>query len=126
MIIFGHQAIEAPRFRRVENREAIKTIPANEVVFFESSSDKDYALGRFCYEEEVAYAVQVNSLTELLIYAALGAKFAVLADFLQSYQKIAEHYLLDTKILTIIERESQIEEVAKLGIDGVVFSHFLG
>ncbi|MGD9596745.1 hypothetical protein [Wolinella succinogenes] len=125
MLIFGHPAIPAPRFRPIQGIDQIAAIPASEVVFFDASMDASRALGCHCHQEKVAYAVKIGRISELLLYANLGASYVILEDFLQSFQQIADHYLLDTKILVTIEKESQIEEVAKLGIDGVIFSHFL-
>jgi hypothetical protein len=38
-------------------------------------------------------------------------------------QNVAENYLFDAKILVLIEKEDEIEELALLGVDGVVFSN---
>ncbi|MDQ1268226.1 MAG: hypothetical protein QG560_869, partial [Campylobacterota bacterium] len=38
-------------------------------------------------------------------------------------QNVAESYLFDAKILVMIEDEDEIEELALLAIDGVIFSN---
>jgi hypothetical protein len=64
----------------------------------------------------------VNNITELVYASAFNASYCIVTQKLaKTAQKIAENYLFDTKILVHIENEDEIEEMALLGIDGVIF-----
>lgn len=119
MIIIGHKALQSPKFRAIQSIDDIdKTLP-NEVVFF--SDDLD--LARHCNECEIAYAVEIWRIVDLMIYANLGAKYIVIRrkKLARICQKLANEYFLDSKILLVVAGESGIEMGAKLGIDGVIF-----
>jgi hypothetical protein len=67
-------------------------------------------------------AIYVKNLTEVLYASSLGASYIVVEEALaKSAQNLADNYLFDAKILALIESESAIEELALLGVDGVVF-----
>ncbi len=56
----------------------------------------------------------------------LNAKYIITPrDILKELIKIAEYNLFDTKILVEI-REDEIEDMAKVGVDGVILSYGKG
>ncbi|MGP1580972.1 MAG: hypothetical protein ACTTH5_08165 [Wolinella sp.] len=144
MLIFGHEAIVCKRFAHVKSIEEIRATSADQIVYFYECDDMDFCLSKHCHKEKVPYAVRSDSLVRFLIYAQLQASF-VLVDsrvgnlmprdehFLEQerqspvkrIQTLADHYLLDTKVLLVIKEEREMELAAFLGIDGVIFSHFL-
>ena len=119
MIIIGHNALQSPKFRAIQSIDDIKKTSANELVFFSDS----FEIARHCNECEVAYAVEIKRVVELMIYANLGAKYIVIRrkKLARICQKLANEYFLDSKILLVVAGESGIEMGAKLGIDGVIF-----
>lgn len=123
MIIIGHNALQYPKFRAIKNISDIDKTLANEIVFF---SD-DFELAKHCNACEVAYAVEIKRIVDLLIYANLGAKYILIRSkkFAQICQKIANEYFLDTKILLVIKDDKGIESAAKKGIDGVIYENIL-
>ena len=123
MIIIGHKALQSPKFRAIQSVDDIKKTSANEVVFF---SD-DFDLAAHCKACEVAYAVEICRIVDLMIYANLGAKYIVIRrkKLARICQKLANEYFLDSKILLVVAGESGIEMGAKLGIDGVIFERVL-
>ena len=135
MLIFGHEAIACKRFAHVKSIEEIRATSADQIVYFYECDDMDFCLSKHCHKEKVPYAVRSDSLVRFLIYAQLQASFVLVAppvgiqDPEQSdakyLQTLADHYLLDTKVLLVIKEESEMELAAFLGIDGVIFSHFL-
>lgn len=148
MLIFGHQAIKCADFVRVKNIQEIASHDASKIVYFTESDDVDFGISKHCKTEKIPYAIMTNSPAKMLIYAQLQAGFILVdspakstpvaellqecknQDLLQSsplkkLQNIADHYLLDTKIILIIAHEQEIELAAFLGIDGVIFSDFL-
>ena len=119
MIIIGHKALQSPKFRAIKSIDDIKKTSANEVVFF--SDDLD--LAAHCKACEIAYAVEICRIVDLMIYANLGAKYIVIRrkKLARICQKLANEYFLDSKILLVVEDDSGIEMGAKLGIGGVIF-----
>lgn len=123
MIIMGYYPIVSESFSKISDIEGIDNTQG--LVWFDSSDDKMFFLSRFCLQNNVPYAVKIENIKDLLIYANLKAKYVLLQKSPEKYQKIAETYLLDTKILYIIEEIEEIEEIAKMGIDGVIFEQVL-
>lgn len=123
MIIIGYYAIASEKFSKIENLQDIDATQG--LVWFDSSDDKMHSLSRHCLQNTIPYAVKIDNIKDLLIYAGLGAKYVMLQKSPEKYQKIAEDYMLDTKILYIIEEIEEIEEIAKMGVDGVIFEQHL-
>lgn len=72
----------------------------------------------------VKTALHVKNITEILYASSLGASYIIIEkELAKTAQNIAENYLFDAKILALIEDEDEIEELALLGVDGVIFSN---
>lgn len=123
MIIIGHEMIRYEEFSQVFDIKDIEST-AN-LVWFENLGDKGLEIARFCQDNEVEYALKIDNLTDLMLYGALGAKYVMIEGDGVEYQRVANEYLLDTKILVLIDEVSQIEKIARLGIDGVIFKRVL-
>ena len=119
MIIIGHKALQSPKFRAIQSIDDIKKTSANEPLLFSDNFD----LAAHCKACEIAYAVEIWRIVDLMIYANLGAKYIVIRrkKLARICQKLANEYFLDSKILLVIKDEKGIEMGAKLGIDGVIF-----
>lgn len=123
MIIIGHKALKSLQFRAIQNIKSIDKTFANEIVFFSNN----LALASHCNACEIAYAVEIKNIVDLLIYANLGAKYIVIRhkNLAKKCQKIANEYFLDAKILFVISSDKGIETAAKFGIDGVIYENIL-
>ena len=122
MIIIGHPWIKSKRFCKVFSIEDIKKIHADDIVLLEPLVDSNtYAL--YCQENNIAYAVVVNTLDDAIFANALGATYMICEeDDALMIQPIAQEYLFDTRILVLIHNEKEISKIARGGIDGVVFA----
>jgi len=121
MLIFGHPWIKATLFRKVFSLEDIKQTPADEIVLLEPLSDS-ITLAQYCQAQRIAYALIVNSVTEALFANALGSQYIICQEEdAINIQPLAQEYLFDTKVLMLIGSEKEIEKMAKLSIDGVIF-----
>lgn len=127
MIIIGHKAIEFSAFKKIESIENIADTNANEIVWFQSNISNSYDIAKHCIANNIAYAIFVHSLIEVIIFANLGAKFIIIKEknLVENAQKIANEYFFDSKILYVINDEGSIENMAILGIDGVIFNDIL-
>lgn len=126
MKIIGHPLIPSISFSHISTQEEIDRILADSIVWWESSQDPKLALAHFCHTNQVQYAVKINSIKELVFYSSLGAKYLIASKKqIQIFQNIIKEYLLDCILLCLIENEEEIEELAKLGIDGIIFNSHL-
>ncbi|MCE3047006.1 hypothetical protein [Helicobacter kayseriensis] len=122
MQIIGHPFIPSQKFIHIQSHQDIDSVLANCIVWWDASQDPDLSLAKFCQENKIQYAVQVSHLKELIFFAHLGAKYLITTTpKAQQFQSIIKEYLLDCLLLCIIEDENEIEKLATLGIDGVIF-----
>ncbi len=115
MIILNHPLIPAPTLTPIASKADIATTKANEVVWF----DYDLQLLRYCYDQRIPTAVHIHKASEAVYANALGAKFVTMElDLAKEVQKIAEHYLFDTKVIAMLD-ERLLDKAIEAGIDGV-------
>jgi len=108
------------KFYRVKTIDDIKNSPSNSTLIFHYC-DSSLEVFNFCKENSIEYGVIINSTKELIFVSNLKAKY-IFTDILEKaskFQKIAEKYLLDTKIVYLASSFNEIEKVAELGIDAV-------
>ncbi|WP_024787868.1 MULTISPECIES: hypothetical protein [unclassified Lebetimonas] len=107
-------------FIKVNLIEEIKNTPSNTTIIFEYN-DKLIDTFIFCKNNNIPYGVIINSVKELIFITNLNAKYAF-TDSLQKakiFQKTAENYLLDTKIIFLADSFEKIEVLVKYRIDGI-------
>ncbi len=122
MIVIGHTWIESPEFCRVYSKEDIEKSSPDQVVLLEPLVDS-HTLAQHCQQNQIPYAVVVNSLDEAIYANALGAGYMICdEDMALMIQPVAENYLFDTKVLVLIQSEKEIAKIARGGIDGVIFA----
>jgi len=121
MLIFGHPWIKTPCFIKVFSLKDIKQVPTEEIILLEPLSDS-IVLAQYCQAEQRNFAVTVNTVTEALFANALGSHYIICQneDAIR-IQPLAQEYLFDTKVLTLIDSENEIQKMAEHSIDGVLF-----
>ncbi len=123
MLLFGHRFVESEKFYHITDIDAVKNTPPSSTLFL-NFKEENLDIIKHLTENDVSFALSVESITELIYASALGARFIILSkELAKSAQNIAESYLFDAKILVNIEEEQEIQEFALLGIDGVLFSN---
>ena len=121
MIIYGHRFIKSEPFFHVLDIEGILHTPPSSIIFSEFSED-NLDIIEHLSTNGIVMALGVNDIVELVYASSLGASFIVVSkELASSAQEIANNYLFDAKILVKVEEEEEIEEIALLGIDGVIF-----
>lgn len=127
MKVIGHPLISSPNFSHISNQEQIDHTLANCVVWWKCDQDLDLSLAHFCQMHQITYAVHIHSIKDLIFYANLGATYLIATqEHIQTFQSIVKEYLFDCILLCIIQHEEEIEELATIGIDGIIFdSHLL-
>jgi len=107
-------------FVKVKTIEDIKNTPNNSTLIFDYC-DSSIEIYNFCKLNNIPYGVNINNIKELIFISNLNAKYAFTDKIKNAkmFQKIANEYLLDTKIILLINSFDEIEKIAFLGIDGV-------
>lgn len=123
MQIFGHRFIKNEYFYHISNIEAIQNTPPTSTIYMPYSEDILDIINH-ANENEVAFALSVEDVTQLIYASSLNASYIIVSKELSKIaQDIANNYLFDAKILVSIDKESEIEELAVSGVDGVIFSN---
>lgn len=121
MIIIGHPWVKSQAFYKVFSQEDIKKSKPEDIVLLEPLVDSQ-TLSVYCQENNIPFAVTVNSLKEAIFANALGARYMICEeDDALIIQPIAENYLFDTRLLVLVHEEKEIPKIARSGIDGVIF-----
>lgn len=122
MIIIGHPWIKSNRFFKVFSIEGISKSQPEDIILLEPLVDSnEYA--QHCQDNNIPFAVVVNTLDDALYANALGAKYIICEeDDALMIQPIANEYLFDTRILVLIHSDKEISKIARGHIDGVVFA----
>jgi len=121
MLLFGHRFIKSDLFYHIFDIDAIQKTPPSSTLYLEFN-EKNLDIIEYLRLNKIDFALGVRTIKELIYAAALDASFIMLSkELAKTAQSIAETYLFDAKLLVHIESEDEIEEMALLGIDGVVF-----
>jgi len=118
MKIFGHPWINSEEFYTIKTIEDIKDTPSNSIVKIDSFKIE---LLNYCDRNSLSYIVSVSTIKEAIFANILHAKYILASkDLAKELMPIAQNYLFDTLILASISSDSEIEEIAKSNIDGVL------
>ncbi len=122
MKIVGDNLIPFEAFSKVLSIEDIKNTKANSMIFFDFNED----LLKYSNSENLNFLVYVSSIKEAIYASNFNAKYIICKNKLaKKLQKIADNYMWDSKILTIIKSSDDLEKVAIEEIDGAIYSHLL-
>jgi len=123
MYIYGHRFIGSDSFYHVPNIDAIPNTPPNATIYLDFNED-NLEIINYATSNEILLALGCVNINEIIYAASLNATFIIIPkELAKTAQNIANNYLFDAKILVHITEESEIEELAILGIDGVIFSN---
>lgn len=123
MLLFGHKFIDSESFYHVLDIDSIKHTPPSSTIYLEFS-EANLDIIKHANLNAISMALKVHTITELIYAAALNANYIIVPkEQVKTFQSIAENYLLDSKILVFAQSDEEIEEMALLGIDGLVFSN---
>jgi hypothetical protein len=123
MLFFGHRFIANENFYHILDIDAILKTPPQATLFLKWD-ENNLDIISYMQENNLSFALEVETLEAVMYASALGACYIfVPKDLVKTAQSVAENYLFDAKILVFIEHEKEIESMALLGIDGVVFAN---
>lgn len=120
MILAGiHPALSAQQAQWASTDAEIDALPPHTIavmVFDEQALERYHALK----QAAVPFGLVVKNRTQLLYAAATGATWLLCTpDAAAELQKVADTYLLNAKVIAMVEDTTQIEPLAAAGIDGV-------
>ncbi len=120
MLIFGYDLIPSRPWCKVSTQKEVASTSSSTVILLGLNS---LDVATYCKEQNVDFALEVKSIKEALIASALGVSYLLCAqDVAKEIQAIANEYLWSAKVIVPIENEDELEIVARLGIDGVIFA----
>ncbi|WP_375723781.1 hypothetical protein LXN10_14905 [Arcobacter sp. KX21116] len=123
MIILGDDLVPFEETSFIKEIENIKNTKANSTILFDFNEN----FLKYSYENNLFVGVIVHTLKEALYANALHAKYIICDKPLdKTIQDVAENYMFDSKILTIIEASDELEIVAIDKIDGAIYKNLLG
>lgn len=121
MLIFGHRFIQSDSFYHVQDIESISNTPPSSIIHIEFS-EKNLDIISHTRINETPTSICAKDITQVIYASSFDASYIVVhSELAKSAQTIANEYLFDAKILVLIEDEKEIEELALLGVDGVIF-----
>ena len=122
MLIFGHKWIESSKFYKIYTIEDIKDTPPNSTLLL-SDLEESIDIAKYCKKNSLPFAIEVKSIRDAIFSNLLNAKYIIAQkELAKSIMPIAQNYLFDSLVLTNISSEDEIEEMAKSGVDGVIYS----
>jgi len=123
MLIYGHRFIKSQNFYHVQSIEAIKNTPASSILLVDFTENNLDIITHITLNS-ISLALEVKNITEIIYANSLSSSYILVhKNLAKSAQDLAQNYLFDAKILVIIENEEEIEELAILGLDGVILSN---
>lgn len=123
MIILGDDLVPFEETSFIKEIENIKNTKVNSTILFDFNEN----FLKYSYENNLFVGVIVHTLKEALYANALHAKYIICDKPLdKTIQDVAENYMFDSKILTIIEASDELEIVAIDKIDGAIYKNLLG
>jgi len=123
MLLFGHRFIDSENFYHVQSIDSIQNTPPSSTIVVDFNED-NLDIIKHTVSNSIPLALQVQNITQIMYASSLGATYILVSkDLAKTAQNLADNYLFDAKILVNIEKETEIEELALLGIDGIIFSN---
>ena len=121
MLIYGHRFIKSDSFYHIQSIDAILNTPPSSTIYLDFN-ESNLDIIEHLKDNKIPFALDVKNIIEIVYASALEASFIIVKPSLaKTANDIANNYLFDAKILVHIVDEDEIEEMAIIGVDGVVF-----
>jgi len=118
MILIGDENIEYEPIEKISASSDIKLTTSNSTVLY----NFDFDILKYTQENKVNSAVIVKNLQEMIYASTFNVRYIIVKkNIAKEAQNIVNNYMLDSKILVIIESSDEIVENAIDEIDGVIY-----
>jgi len=123
MILLGHRFIDSQNLYHVLDIDSIEHTPPSSIIYLEFSED-NLDIIKYANLNNIDIALKVDTIKEIIYASAFNARYIIVSKSMaKTAQDLAQDYLFDSKILVLIDDENDIEELALIGVDGVIFSN---
>ncbi|MDY0117557.1 MAG: hypothetical protein RBR59_08275 [Sulfurimonadaceae bacterium] len=123
MILLGHRFIKSEPLYHIPDIDSIQNTPPSSTLYL-MFNENNLDIVEHCRLNDIAFALHAISITEIIYAHAMDARFIVIPkELAKTAQRIANDYLFDAKILVQCDDEEDIEELAIVGVDGIIFSN---
>lgn len=118
MILIGDENIEYESIEKISASSEIKSTTSNSTVLY----NFDFDILKYTQENTIHSAVIVKNLQEMIYASTFNVRYIIVKkNIAKEAQNIVNNYMLDSKILVIIESSDEIVENAIDEIDGVIY-----
>ena len=118
MILIGDKNIACERIEKITSVSDISSTTANTTILYSF----DFKILRYCEENNISSCVVTRNLQEVIYASSFSVKYIVVEKNISKHaQDIANNYMLDSKILVIIDTNDEIVDNALDEIDGVIY-----
>ncbi len=118
LIFLGKSDLNISNIIKIKDISQIKDTKPDDIV----QIDYDIKFMRYLSNNDIDFIVKIQNRKELLYSNAIKANY-ILVDksIAKKCQDIADNYMFDSKIIVLICDDNQLENMADIGIDGVLF-----
>ena len=118
MILIGDNNVECETIEKIESISDIKSTSPNTTVLY----NFDFEMLKYSEQNNIASCVVTKSLQEVIYASSFSVKYIVVEKNISKHaQEIANNYMLDSKILVIIDTNDEIVDHALDEIDGIIY-----
>jgi len=122
MILIGDKNIACERIEKITSVSDISSTTANTTILYSF----DFKILRYCEENNISSCVVTRNLQEVIYASSFSVKYIVVEKNISKHaQDIANNYMLDSKILVIIDTNDEIVDNALDEIDGVIYKEVI-
>jgi len=118
MILIGDKNIECESIQKITSISDILSTPSNTTILY----DFNFEILHHTQKNNVNSCVVSKNLQEVIYASNFAVKYIVVKKSISKQaQDIANNYMLDSKILVIIDTDDEIVDNALDEIDGVIY-----
>lgn len=118
MILIGDKNIVCENIEKITSISDISSTASNTTILYEF----DFEILKYAQENNLDSAIIVKDLKEVIYAATYIVKYIIVEKNIAKHaQDIVNNYMLDSKILIIINSDDEIVENALDEIDGVIY-----
>ena len=125
MILLGHPDLPCPPLILCHPHHDLSKTPTGSIIITHFASDRIPFYQKLS-ATKIPYGVFVQTLPEVLLGFALKIPYLLCSTTLApQFQKSADDYLVDSKIVAVIDNQREIAWAATRRIDGIIFRQSL-
>jgi len=118
MILIGDKNIDCEQIVKISLISEISATPANSTILY----NFDFDILKYTSNNDISSCVIVKSLQEVIYATTFTVKYIVVEKSISKHaQDIVNNYMLDSKILVIIDTDDEIVDNAIDEIDGIIY-----